>query len=134
MIQIQYSAGDIEVYVNTKQHAYIHSAKSVTVITVAVLTMPGMPLSFAASIEVSSVQHRKVTLITSATFGGSTGLVFYRRLYVCLSASNFEQNVRTDLHKIFRQGWQLAKEQTIKFWWRSGPRIRIRIATLIRRP
>jgi len=40
-----------------------------------------------------------------------------------------------DLHEIFREGWQWASEQTIKFWWRSGSQIpiRIRIATLVRR-
>jgi len=27
-----------------------------------------------------------------------------------------------DLHEIFREGWQWANEQTIKFWWRSGSR------------
>jgi len=25
-----------------------------------------------------------------------------------------------DLHEIFREGWQWASEQMIKFWWRSG--------------
>jgi len=25
-----------------------------------------------------------------------------------------------DLYKIFREGWQWANEQMIKFWWRSG--------------
>jgi len=43
------------------------------------------------------------------------------------------------LHEIFREGWQWASEQMIKFWWRSESginiriRIRIRIATLVRR-
>ena len=35
------------------------------------------------------------------------------------------------LHEIFREGWQWASEQTIKFWWRSDSRIPN--ATLIRR-
>jgi len=39
--------------------------------------------------------------------------------------------------KFFRDGWQWANEQMIKFWWRFGSRIqtriRIRIATLVRR-
>jgi len=26
---------------------------------------------------------------------------------------------QTDLHEIFREGWQWATEQMIKFWWRS---------------
>jgi len=29
--------------------------------------------------------------------------------------------------------YRLANEQMIKFWWRSGSRIRIRIATLVKR-
>ena len=33
------------------------------------------------------------------------------------------KNVQTDLHEIFREGWQWASEQTIKFWWRSSSRI-----------
>jgi len=55
-------------------------------------------------------------------------------LSVCMSVSNFAQKLfQTDLHKIFREGWQRANEQTIKFWWRSGSHVRIwmRIATKI---
>jgi len=26
----------------------------------------------------------------------------------------------TDLHEIFREGWQWVSEQMVKFWWRSG--------------
>jgi len=61
---------------------------------------------------------------------------------VCLSVSSvcllatLRKNFWTDLHEIFREGWQWASEPTIKFWWRSGSRIqiqiRIRIATLVR--
>ena len=56
-------------------------------------------------------------------------------LFVCLSVSNFVQNVQADLHEIFREGWKLEDEQIIKFWWRSGSRMRIRIgiATVARR-
>ena len=58
-------------------------------------------------------------------------------LSVCLSVSNFAQkNFGTDLHEIFREGWQWASEQMVKFWWRSGSRIRIhiriQIVTLVR--
>jgi len=35
-----------------------------------------------------------------------------------------------DLHEIFTEAWQWAIEQMIKFWLRSG--LRIRIATLVR--
>ena len=38
-----------------------------------------------------------------------------RCLSVCL-----RKNFRTDLHEIFREGWQQADEQMIKFWWRLG--------------
>jgi len=37
-----------------------------------------------------------------------------------------------DLHEIFSEGWQWANEQMIKFWWRSGSRIQIRITTMVR--
>jgi len=39
--------------------------------------------------------------------------VMFSSLFVCLSVSNFaEKNFRTDLHEIFREGWQLADEQS----------------------
>ena len=55
-----------------------------------------------------------------------------RCLSVCLLAT-LRKNFWTDSHEIFRKGWQWATEQTIKFWWRFGSRIRIRIhiATLV---
>jgi len=39
-----------------------------------------------------------------------------------------------DLHEIFRECWQWADEQMIKFWWPSGSwiRIQIHITTLVR--
>jgi len=59
-------------------------------------------------------------------------------LFVCLSVcllATLCKNFLTDLHEIFREGWQWADEQMTKFWWRSGSgiRIRIRIAILVRR-
>jgi len=42
---------------------------------------------------------------------------------VCLSVcrlATLRKNFQTDLHDIFREGWQWANEQKIKFWWRSG--------------
>jgi len=30
-----------------------------------------------------------------------------------------------DLHEIFREGWQWANEQIVKFWWQSGSRVSI---------
>jgi len=53
-------------------------------------------------------------------------------LFVCLWAT-LHKNFWTDLHKIFREGWQWASEQMIKFWWRSRSQIRIRVTTLVRR-
>jgi len=53
-------------------------------------------------------------------------------LYVCLLAT-LRKNVQTDLHEIFRVDRQWTNEQTVKFWWRSGSGIRIRIETLVRR-
>jgi len=42
-------------------------------------------------------------------------------LFVCLSVrvfvSNVVQKFQTDLHEIFRKGWQWASEQMIKFLW-----------------
>ena len=56
------------------------------------------------------------------------GYVF---VVVCLLAT-----VRKSFrYEIFREGWQWASEQMVKFWWRSGSWIRIRvwihIATLV---
>jgi len=50
--------------------------------------------------------------------------------FVCLLAT-FRKNFQTDLHEIFRECWQWANEQMVKFWWRSGSRIRITL--LVRR-
>jgi len=36
-------------------------------------------------------------------------------LSVCLLATS-RKNFRTDLHEIFREGWQWASEQMAKFW------------------
>jgi len=47
-------------------------------------------------------------------------------LFVCLLAT-LRKNFQTDLHEIFKEGWQWAIEQMFKFWWRFGSRIRIRI-------
>jgi len=34
--------------------------------------------------------------------------------------ATLRKNVQTDLHEIFREVWQWANEQMIKFWCRSG--------------
>jgi len=41
-------------------------------------------------------------------------LCFHRRLFLCLSETS-RKNFRTDLHEIFREGWQLATEQRSNF-------------------
>ena len=38
-------------------------------------------------------------------------------LPVCLLLATLRKNFVTDLHEIFREGWQWASEQLIKFWW-----------------
>jgi len=53
-----------------------------------------------------------------------------RCLFVCLLAT-LRKSFWTDLYEIFREGWQWASEQMVRFWWRSGSRTRI--ATLVRR-
>jgi len=40
-------------------------------------------------------------------------------LSVCLLAT-LRKNFRTDLHDIFREGWQWVSEENIKFWYRSA--------------
>jgi len=40
-------------------------------------------------------------------------------LSVCLSVNNLRKNFWTDLHEIFREGWQWASEQMIEFRWRE---------------
>ena len=37
-------------------------------------------------------------------------------LFVCLLAT-LCKNFQMDLHEIFREGWQGASEEIIKFWW-----------------
>jgi len=46
-------------------------------------------------------------------------LCFHRRLSVCLLVS-LRKIFQTDLHESFREGWQWANEQMIKFWWQSA--------------
>jgi len=47
-------------------------------------------------------------------------LCFRRCLSVCLLLATLHKNFWTDLHEIFREGWQWGNEQTIKFRWWSG--------------
>jgi len=45
-------------------------------------------------------------------------LCFCYHLFVWLLAT-LRKNFQTDFHEIFREGWQWANEQMIKFQWRS---------------
>jgi len=60
---------------------------------------------------------------------------FRHCLFVCPLAT-FSKNFGTDLHEIFRKGWQWASEQRITFLRRSGTNLPdggTDIATLVRR-
>ena len=57
----------------------------------------------------------------------STDEDLFSSLFVCLSISLpvcslaiLCKNFQTDFHEIFRESWQWANEQMIKFQWRSG--------------
>jgi len=73
-------------------------------------------------IRVASGRTRKSSLSLSHLLMSSCD--FYLRqggdvfVVVCLLAT-LRKNFRTDLHEIFREGWQCAKEQMFKFRWRS---------------
>jgi len=57
----------------------------------------------------------------------------FSSLFGCLLAT-LCKNFLTDLHEIFREDWQCASEQMIKFRWRSDlPDGGSDIATLVRR-
>jgi len=55
------------------------------------------------------------------------GYVIVGVLFVCCLLATLLKNFQTDLHEIFRKGWQWASEQTTKFWWRSRSCIWIRV-------
>jgi len=55
----------------------------------------------------------------------------HRGLSVCLLAT-LRKNFQTDLHEIFREGWQWANEQMMKFLWRSGSPTGYRVVFWIR--
>jgi len=57
--------------------------------------------------------------------------LFFVSRSVCLLAT-LCRDFQTNLREIFREGWQWAIEQMIKFWWRSKSRIWICIVTLVR--
>jgi len=61
-------------------------------------------LLLLAYITFESIKSSRTLLLTFAKE------VMFSSLFVCLSVcltvSNFAQNLRTDLHEIFRKGWQ----------------------------
>jgi len=89
------------------------------------------------SLHANSILLKQLNSVQVCGTSAKEEICNHRCLSVCLSVSNLRKNFRTDLHEIFMEGWQWAIEQMIKFWWRSGSRIwiriRIRIATLVRR-
>jgi len=64
---------------------------------------------------------QSLTFVTSA----KKDMLSCRCLPVCLLAT-LRKNFRTNLHEIFREGWQWDNEQMVKFWWRSGSPSRCR--------
>jgi len=91
---------------------------------------------FCLFTDVQAHSKRHLTLLYNLTvlwtFITSAKEDMFSSLFVCLLAT-VSKNFPTDLPEIFRDGWQWANEQTIKFWWRSKSRIRIRTATQVRR-
>ena len=45
-------------------------------------------------------------------------------MYVCMHVTNFSQNYWTELYEIFRDDLSSSKDQSIRFWERSGQRSR----------
>ena len=64
-----------------------------------------------------------LTCIYSLFTSHQRGYVF---VVVCLLAA-LHKNFQMHLHEIFREGWQWAIGQVIKFWWQYGSGIWIRI-------
>jgi len=78
------------------------------------------PRSFRPMSTVATVAHLSYCWALVVLYLRQGGYVF---VVVCLFVSllaALRKNVRTDLHEIFREGWQLASEQIVKFWWRFG--------------
>ena len=82
-----------------------------------------------------SLLHGHAVYLHNDIFTSAKEVICFRHcLSVCLSVcllATLRKNFRTDLHVIFREGWQWPNKQTTQFWWRS--QIRIRIETLARR-
>jgi len=90
-----------------------------------------------ACVNATPIKHKRLCLIRRVVAKASNALLLITsakeevmfsslcvclsvRLSVCLSAT-LRKNFRTDLHEIFREGWQWTNERImIKFSWRSG--------------
>jgi len=80
-----------------------------------------------------SVNFRAARSMTATLCGCLSKHIYYLRfakedmfsslfvclLFVCLLAI-LRKNFQTDLHEIFREGWQWTNKQIVKFPWRSG--------------
>ena len=67
------------------------------------------------------IAYSRVTVrhFTVVVFITSAKKVMFSSLVVCLSAcllATLCKNLQTDLHEIFREGWQWTSEQMIKFF------------------
>ena len=58
-------------------------------------------------------------LFTSVKEVMFSSLSVFVSLFACLLVT-LRKSFQTDLHEIFREGWQSANEQMIEFWWRTG--------------
>ena len=80
---------------------------------------------------VKYLAHFRLTMVCLVT---SANKVMFSSLSVCLLAT-LRENFGTDMHEIFREGWQWTNKEMVTFWWRSGSRvwiqIQIHIATLV---
>jgi len=89
-------------------------------------------LQYSSVISIFSVSLKGYTGFVASAFLPPPWRICFRRclsvcLPVCLLLATLRKNFVTDLHEIFREGWQWANEQLIKFWW-----VAIRITVWIR--
>jgi len=68
----------------------------------------------------SASRYIRVTLLYLVFASAKEVMLSLFFVCICLPVSNFAQKLSIWFAWIFREGWQWANEQTIKFWWRSG--------------
>jgi len=87
-------------------------------------------------IDGSTDRHSTVSCITLAQhqvvnlFLPLARRICFRCCWFVHLLATLRNNFQAYLLEIFREGWQWADEQMIKFWWQSGSRIHV--ATLVR--